>query len=364
MPFITARKVFTNDGVLHNQAIHFDSGKISRLENWNGDFEFENIAPALFDTHINGGANFYFTSKPDFETLRDMSAASHQTGTYYLLPALITSSIENILHALSTTADFITQNPNSGILGIHLEGPYLHPSKRGAHLEKYIRKPDDAEIAQILEVGKEVIKIWTIAPELFTDRQLKTIMESGITLSVGHSNASYEQANHAFDMGISLATHLYNAMSAFHHRNPGLVGAALLHPRVWAPIILDGKHCHFGAAQLAYMTKPDRLFLISDALFLGRKKQSFQWEEFDAELINDEYINSEGNLAGSSISLPEAIVNAVNYLNIPLEIAIEMASLRPARAMGLDQNMGKIALNYPANFLAFDDDLTNFRSIS
>ena len=363
MPYITARKVFTNDGVLHKQAIHFENGKISRLENWQGDFEFENIAPALFDTHINGGANYYFTSKPDFETLHDMAAASHQSGTFYLLPALITSSIDNILHTLATTTDFMAHNPNSGILGIHLEGPYLHPSKRGAHLEKYLRKPDDAEIAQILEVGKEVIKIWTIAPELFTDRQLKTIMESGITLSVGHSNASFEQANHAFDLGISLVTHLYNAMSAFHHRNPGLVGAALLHPKVWAPIILDGKHCHFGSAQMAYLAKKDKLFLISDALFLGRKKQSFEWEEFDAELQNGEYINSEGNLAGSAISLPEAIINAVNHLNTPLETAIEMASLRPVMALGLDHKIGKIALNYPANFLAFEDDLTNFRCI-
>ncbi len=287
-----------------------------------------------------------------------------KTGTYYVLPTLITSSLENILQGIEVVRKFIEDNPQSGVVGMHLEGPFLNPLKRGAHLAKYVRKPSDEELFQIAEAGKEIIKIWTIAPEQFTGKQIKALRETGIKLSVGHSNATFEEATAAFDSGINLVTHLYNAMSNFQHRAPGLVGASLARSEVWAPIILDGKHCHFGAAATAWNAKPDKLFLISDALFLGRKKSVFQWEEFDATLNNGGYVNSEGNLAGSAVSMGECVFNAVNSLGIPLEIAVSMATDRPARALGLADKLGKIDIEFPAVFTSFDAQLKNFEVVS
>ena len=361
MPQISARKLFTEGQTLHNKTITFEAGKILSIEDCPTPPEFDCLSPAFFDTHINGGEEYYLTQSNNEEAIKDIFDASVQTGTYYVLPTVITSSPENILKGIDEIRKYRINHPQSGVVGLHLEGPFLNPLKRGAHLAKYVRKPTDSEIQEILEAGKDVIKIWTIAPEQFTPDQLQMVISSGITISAGHSNATYEEASEAFVSGISLVTHLYNAMSSFHHRKPGLIGAALSHPQVWAPIILDGKHCHFGAAQTAWQAKPDRLFLISDALFLGRKKQDFRWEEFDARLVNGEYVNSEGNLAGSAVSMGECIYNAVNLLKIPLEIAVSMATDRPAKAVRMEHVMGKLEQGYPAVFSVFDDELTSFQ---
>lgn len=364
MPSISCKRLFSSDGVHFNKRISFDNGWIISIEDFDGSPEFQNISAPFFDTHINGGEQLYFTEENSLEAIEDIFNSSYKTGTFYVLPCLITSSLENILRGIEVMKTYLFQNPRSGVLGLHLEGPFLNPRKRGAHLAKYVRKPTDKEIIEILELGKDVIKIWTIAPEQFTDKQIAMILDAGITLSAGHSDATYQESSHAFSLGINLVTHLYNAMSGFQHRKPGLVGAALANKEIWAPIILDGKHCDFGAAKVAYNAKPDRLFIISDALFLGRKKRSFQWEEFDATLANDEYRNSDGNLAGSAISMGEAIRNGVNRVGIPIEIAIDMATLRPAKALGLDQKIGNLKEGFPAIFTFFDDDLSSFEVLN
>jgi N-acetylglucosamine-6-phosphate deacetylase len=190
------------------------------------------------------------------------------------------------------------------------------------------------------------------------------LLMSGITVSAGHSNATYSEACDAFSKGIKVVTHLYNAMSAFAHRQPGLVGATLDTASVYAPIIIDGVHCDYGAASVAYKIKKDKLLLISDALFLGEKVTSFQWGEFDAYLRDGKYINSDGNLAGATISLGDAVRNAVQFVGIPLQEAIEMATVRPAKAVGLDQHIGQIALGRRALFTTFDDQLSKFEVLS
>jgi len=160
-----------------------------------------------------------------------------------------------------------------------------------------------------------------------------------------------------------LVTHLYNAMSPFGHRQPGLVGATFDTDSVYAPIIMDGVHCDYAAARIAYQSKKDKLFLISDALFVGEKVTEFKWGEFDAFLQNGQYNNSEGNLAGATISLGDAVRNAVKEVGISVQEAIEMATIRPAKAVGLSDKVGSIALGYPAVFTVFDDDLSKFEVI-
>lgn len=356
-------KVYTGHSLLTNQLITIENGKISAIEpseKIQGIRHFQNICAGLIDIHINGGERFHFTDKADEETIDDIYQASLLEGTAYVFPTLITSSLENILKGIEATRNYQLQNPGSGVLGMHLEGPFLNPVKRGAHLTEYVRKPSDTELEAIISHGKDVIKMITIAPEMFTPEQIDMLLDSGIVVSAGHSNATYEEASQAFEQGINLVTHLYNAMSAFGHRQPGLVGATFDTDTVYAPIIVDGVHCDYAAARIAYKAKKDKLFLISDALFVGEKVTEFKWGEFNAFLQDGQYNNSEGNLAGATISLADAVRNTVQQLDIPLQEAIEMATIRPAKAVGMADQIGSIAAGYPAVFTVFDDDLKKF----
>ena len=361
------QNLFTGKELLTNQLVSIEDGKIVTVvssEPVQGVRRAANLAPGFFDSHINGGEKYHFTQKADEETIDDIYWASVRTGAAYVLPTLITSPLDNILKGVEAVKSYRSKNPGTGVLGMHLEGPFLNPIKRGAHLTEYVRKPSNRELEEIIKYGKDTIRLITIAPEMFSDDQLMMLLESGITVSAGHSNATYAEAQMAFDKGIHLVTHLYNAMSAFAHRQPGLVGATFDNESVYAPIIIDGVHCDFGAASVAYKIKKDNLFLISDALFLGEKVTEFKWGEFDAKLVNGRYINSDGNLAGATISLGDAVRNAVQIVGIPLQEAIEMATIRPAAALRLSNHIGKIEAGYPAVFTVFDDSLDTFDVLS
>ncbi|MFC6102010.1 N-acetylglucosamine-6-phosphate deacetylase [Olivibacter domesticus] len=360
---VFAHKIYTGDDVLENQIITCAHGKIKNISSGyqsSADEVVENISASFFDIQLNGGANYHFTANPTEECIADMEASSTLDGVGYLLPTLITSSKDNIFRGIDAIKNYCIQHPKSGVLGMHLEGPFLNPIKRGAHLTKYIQKPNKELIQELIEYANGTILQMTIAPEMFDEYTLKYLLKSGVALAAGHSNATYEEASSAFSLGIQQVTHLFNAMSPFLHRAPGLVGATFDHPDVYAPIVLDGRHVDFAAAKIAHQIKKDKLFLISDALFLRKKKTSFTWEEFDAKLINDEYINSDGNLAGANISLPDAVRNAVNELNLTVKEAVEMATIRPAKALGLSNTIGKLAANYPAKFTLFDNELNHF----
>lgn len=364
--------VHTGTQVLKNHTILVENGTVkavSPIDNFGHenartiDLAGKHISAGFIDTHINGGEKFYFTQYPTEETIQDIYESSLALGTTHVLPCLITSPTENILKGIEATRSFMQKNPGSGVLGMHLEGPFLNLAKRGAHLAAYVRKPTNSELEEIIKYGKDVIKIMTIAAENFTDDQLEMLLHSGIKLSLGHSNATYKQAAYAYRKGISLCTHLYNAMTQMGHREPGVVGATFDNPDVYAPIILDGFHCDFAAARIAYKIKKDKLFLISDALFVGNQVTHFKWEEFDAYLNDGQYRNSEGNLAGAAISMADGVRNAVQQVGISLEEAIKMATIRAAKAVNMEQSIGQIAAGYPATFVVFDEALQHFEPL-
>lgn len=361
---IFANHVYTGETVLEKQLITCEKGHIVAINQGNAkdaDEVVEHIAPGFFDIQVNGGAAYHFTAHPHEDCLSDIEETCLADGTAFVLPTLITSSMDNILMGIESVKNYKKKHPQSGILGMHLEGPFINPVKRGAHLLKYIRKPERALIEEIIKYGKDTILQMTLAPEVFDQDMLALLQDSGIALAIGHTNASFEEANRAFDQGVKQVTHLFNAMSPFQHRSPGVVGAVLADERVYAPIVLDGRHVDFAAAAIAYKLKRDKFFLISDALFLGKKKAHFQWEEFDATLKNDEYVNSEGNLAGANISLMDAVQNAIKHLGASTQEAIEMATRRPAEAVGIHHRIGKIAPGYPARFTGFDAALQHAR---
>jgi N-acetylglucosamine-6-phosphate deacetylase len=358
---IFAEKVFTGDAVLDNQVISCVDGKIADLSAGNaGDTNVKYISAGFFDTHINGGELLYFASTPDVNCVGDIALSSKALGTAYTLPTMITSPLENIFAGIDAVKKYMSSHPAEGVVGMHLEGPFLHPVKRGAHLTEFLQKPTDAVLKELIKYGRGVIKLMTIAPELFTEEQVEMLMDSGIVISAGHSNATYGEAQSMFKRGIPVVTHLYNAMSGFSHRAPGLIGATFDNDDVYAPIILDGAHCDFAAARIAYKIKRDKLFLISDALFTGDKIKNFKWGNYDARLQDGKYLNSEGNLTGSAICMGDAVRNAVNEVDIPLQEAVEMATARPARALRLDAQMGYVKKGYPAVFTAFTPQLDSF----
>ncbi len=361
MTTISCKNLYTGTEKLENQSLEIVDGKITKIEPSKNieKYDFENLAPALIDLHINGGEECHFTHQPNAETLKDVEFSAKKNGVGYVLPTLITSSIENIFEGLTAIKNYCTENPDSGVLGMHLEGPFISIKKRGAHLAKYIQTPTDDILREIIDFGGKYLKMITVAPESFTNKQLSLLVESGVKVSVGHSNATFEQAQEAFGLGINLVTHLFNAMSPFNHREPGLAGAALSNESVYTPIILDDVHVAIAAAKLAHKLKDGKLFLISDALFQNHKKQNFKWDEFDACLKDGNYMNSDGNLAGATISMADAVKNATNWLDVNTSEAIKMATKTPAEV--INEEIGQIEVGSRAKLCSFSENLEDFK---
>jgi N-acetylglucosamine-6-phosphate deacetylase len=361
-------KIFTGKGMVKDAVIVVEDGKIIGLQKEVPpgagiiDIQGKNIAPGFIDIQVNGGERLYFSGSPSDETLHDICDSSLKFGATHTLPCLISSPREEILEAIEAVRKFMAVY-DKGVLGMHLEGPFINPEKRGAHNPNIIRKPTNTELEEIIYYGKGVIKVMTIAPEQFTDDQIDLLLDSGIILSAGHSTTTYEQAQYYFDKGIHLVTHLYNAMTQMGHRSPGTVGAVFDNDAVYAPIILDGAHCDYAAARIAYKIKRDKLFLISDAAFLGRQVTEFNSEVLDAKLVDGFYRNKNGNLAGAAISMAEAVQNALRHLNCPLEDAINMATIYVAKAIRMENEIGKIETGYPSAFICFNDDFTDFKTM-
>jgi N-acetylglucosamine-6-phosphate deacetylase len=362
---LTNCSIHTGEVVVPNGVIVVENGVIVSLVGGSAegsgdcqtiDLNEMHIAPGFIDIQLNGGEQFNFTASPTEETIDDMVQACLKTGTTHLLPCMISSPRENILRGIEVIKHYRSKH-NNGVIGMHLEGPFINVEKRGAHLPAHIRKPTNSELEEIIREGKDVIRLITIAPEYFTDDQIDMLVSAGIVVSAGHSNMSYQQAQDHFGKGIRLVTHLFNAMAPWGHREPGLTGAALENDEVYTPIILDGVHCAYGAARLAYKLKKDKLILTSDALFLGRKKTEFSWGSFKAALVDGFYRNEDGHLAGATISMAEAVRNAHIHLGVPVAEAIKMATSRVAAAIAMEHRIGRIAPGFPASFVLFDDSL-------
>jgi N-acetylglucosamine-6-phosphate deacetylase len=237
-----------------------------------------------------------------------------------------------------------------GLLGLHLEGPYFNPEKRGAHPLKNIRTSNPAEVAELIERGKGVLRYMTFAPEMMDEVSLDLLLQSDILLSLGHSNATFQEAIHALEKGVGRVTHLFNAMSPFQSREPGLVGAAFVQ-KPWASIIADGIHCDFNSLKISKKLLYDNLFLISDAV-----TESLAGD-YRFRRSGDRYVDESGVLAGSALTMWQAVKNVVQFAEIPLDEALRMASTYPAQVVGEGHRLGQIAPGREAHFVIFDDAL-------
>lgn len=359
---LTNCKFYRNGALIKNEDILTNQKKIlaigTGITRKNAeviDLENNLISPGFIDLQVNGGSNIFFNSNIDSRSVGKIYDAHSKKGTRFILITLITTELSLILKALQVVKIAMEENP--GILGLHLEGPFLNKEKSGAHNKNYIRQPTDKELSLILTQGKGILKKMTIAPELFTKQQLKQITDQDIVLSAGHSNATYEEAVTFFKNGVNCVTHLYNAMSPFQSKKPGLVGAALT-SNTFAGIIADGLHTHFSALDLAYQLKKDKLFLVSDASFTGIENQDRLFiEGTEVSIKNGKIVTQEGRLAGASITLSDAVKNCVREMKINKEEILNMATAIPAKLLGKEKAIGAIAVGNAANLNILDDQL-------
>lgn len=357
-------KVLTGKRFTDGAAVLVENGRISKVMLENPeiqgaeviDLNGKYLVPGFIDLHVMGGSGVYFSNEPTPEAVENISRAHLKYGVTSWLPTLISSPPETIFRSISAVKSAMEHLPGN-VLGMHLEGPFLHPEKRGAHKEEMLRKPDDGLLAEIIAEGKDVIRIITIAPELFTSRQLDKLLESGMRVSVAHSMITCKEALGYLDRGIGLVTHLYNAMRQFGSREPGLVGAAFDHPSVRAAIIADGVHVDFKAIKVAQRLLKNRLYLVSDCTFIDYPGESFEFEGVTVYNRDGKFINDEGKLAGSSISVYHAVKNCVEQDICSLEEALAKVTSIPASIMNMDGETGSIEEGALANFAILDKNL-------
>jgi len=313
--------------------------------------------PGLIDLQLNGCGGVMFNDSITPATLDTMHQTNLKSGTTSYLPTLITTSDADMLTAMQVVSQYRQHSPYT-ILGLHLEGPYLNEKRKGIHDAAYIRPLDCIMLDQLVQAGRETVKLLTLAPEMVEPADIRRLVAAGICVAAGHSDATYEQAIAGFDAGVSMATHLFNAMSPWLGRSPGLVGAVFARNEVYAGIIADGHHVHFNSIELARQIKRERLVLVTDATPpAGTHIDSF-WIGGQHVFYRDgKCVSADGTLGGSALTLIEAVANCVQRLDIPLAEALRMASSYPARAIAVDDHLGYLSPGYVANLTVFDQAL-------
>lgn len=355
---ITADKVFDGQQFLTNATIEVREGRITAIHREalpNAEHHSGILTAGFIDYHVNGGGGLLFNFEPTASTLSTMLLAHAQYGTTAMLPTLITDDIETMGAAADAVATAIKAE-TKGILGIHFEGPHLSAPKKGVHLESFIRPISEAEhkLFNRTDLG---IKLITLAPENVSDQDIQSLLENRVKVSLGHTNADYDRAMAAVSIGADGFTHLFNAMSPFASREPGVLGAALVADEAYCGIILDGHHMHYSSAKVAYKAKPQgKLLLVTDAMStIGSEQQGFDFFGIEVIKEGDKLATKEGTLAGSALDMVTAVKNAVEFVGIELQEALNMASLYPAQYLGVDTHMGSIQLGKQADLIVIND---------
>jgi N-acetylglucosamine-6-phosphate deacetylase len=313
------------------------------------------LLPGLVDVQLYGGSTGFFTRDLSLESLENMVLTHRSEGTTTLLPTLFSTSRERILRAMEVVREYQAQG-RQGVAGLHVEGPFINPVKRGAHSAAMVRPPTREELQELISRGRDVVKIMTIAPECFDSALLDLLRGSGWAIAAGHTHATYAELNAFFDQGFSLVTHLYNAMRPLESRDPGAVGTVFDRPDVHASIIVDGYHCDYAAVRIAKKLMGERLFLISDATFAKYAGTRLEFEGFTLNYDGYRFLNDEGKLAGSAITLLDAVRNCVQRVGIAPDEAFRMATAYPARHLNLHNKLGYLRPGYRADLLALVPD--------
>ena len=358
---LTNAVIYTGEKVLYEHAVVIENGLIQAVilekdlakEMPTVDLNGANLSAGFIDLQLNGCGGVMFNEEISVNTLEIMQATNLKSGTTSYLPTFITSPDEGMKQAVAVMREYLSKHQNQA-LGLHLEGPYLSVAKKGVHRPEYIREISPEMLDFLCQNGDVITKL-TVAAENPTAEYISRFIQAGIIVSIGHSNATYEQAKQRFAEGASFATHLHNAMSPISSgREMGVVGA-VLDSEVYTGIICDGLHVHWGNIRLAKKAKGDKLVVVTDAtaaagadisefIFVGKKvtvKDGKCYDEF-------------GALGGASVTMIESIQNLIHHTDLSLDEILRMCTLYPAKAIGVDDKLGSITVGKVANLAIFD----------
>ncbi|SRR5579862_3338388 len=353
-----AKEIFDGEELHTGKAILVRDGRVTdlveeggipasyRIQHVNGQL----LAPAFTDLQLYGGNGKLFSTELTVESLEATYEYCLGGGCTQYMITMATNSIGKFLRGFEVVREYWSGG-GKGLLGLHLEGPYINPAKKGAHLEQYIKKPTAEELSLLLEKGKGVLRMMTLAPEQCEEQLISMLLAEKVIVSAGHSNATYEQAIDGFYQGIPAATHLFNAMSPLQGRQPGMVGAIYDNNDVMCSVVCDGIHVDFASVRVSKKIMENRLFFITDAV------TEVLHGEYQHVFHEDRYTLPNGTLSGSSLTMIACVRNAVEKIGIPLPEALRMASLYPARVLGMQETMGRIRTGALADFVVMDEQL-------
>jgi N-acetylglucosamine-6-phosphate deacetylase len=354
--------IYTTQSILNNHAVVVENNEIKNIlpiadldaSIQQIDLNGENLCPGFIDLQLNGCGGVMFNNQVSEKTLEIMQAANLKSGCTSYLPTLITSSDDDMKSALKVARKFMQKTENE-VLGLHLEGPYLSLETKGIHRPEFIRTPDSNMIDLICENADIVSKV-TLAPENTSSAVIKQLSEAGIVVSIGHTNATYQQAKQAIEDGASFATHLFNAMSPMTGRESGVVGA-IYDNNIYAGIIVDGFHVAYENVRISKKIMGDKLILVTDATApAGADIEQFDFVGTTVYYKDGKCFGADGTLGGAAVTMIESIEQCVKYVGIELDEAIRMATLYPANAISQQHKLGSIESGKIANMAVFSND--------
>jgi N-acetylglucosamine-6-phosphate deacetylase len=315
------------------------------------------LAPGFIDVQVNGGGGALLNDNPSAGAVERIAESHRKFGTTGLLPTVITDAPEITEQAIAAVRQARAAGV-PGVLGIHIEGPFLDPARKGAHDARFIRPMTEADAARLVLADCGVVML-TLAPNKVTPELIGKLTAAGILVSLGHSEATAAEAQAALAAGARSFTHLFNAMSQMTGREPGMVGAALADAQSYCGLIADGHHVHDAAIKVALAAKPrDRMILVSDAMpTAAGGPDRFELQGRTVTRRNGRLQLEDGTLAGSNLTMDEAVRYCVQRLDVPLEDGLRMASRNPAAFLKLDRELGRIAPGYLASLVHLSDDL-------
>lgn len=356
--------VYSGEEVHHDRAIVIRDERITDLVPLDRiparaeiyDLDGATVSPGFIDLQVNGGGDRLFNENPSLETIEKIVEAHRQFGTTDLLVTLITDRDEKIEQAVHAVEECLRKRV-PGVMGIHLEGPFLNPQKAGVHDGDLMRRMTTADL-RLLPDFQEGKALLTVAPEMVEPGLIREIVKRGIKVSAGHTNALSDQMAVAFDEGLDGGTHLFNAMRSIESREPGVVGSLLDDPEISVGIIVDGFHVHPSSVRVAWRANgPGKTFLVTDAMPpVGGKRPRFKVGKHEASVLNGRCQTSDGVLAGSALDMATAVRNVVQKLGLPKDEALRMATTYPARYIGAT-DLGLIEPGYRANLSIMNPEM-------
>ena len=365
-------KILTNGDLAEGLAVRVEDGLIKALQAEDTidpgkhdcvDLEGRYLLPGFIDTQVNGGGGVLFNDSPTLDGIRAIARAHHRFGTTALLPTLISDELDVVRQGMDAVAEAIGLAV-PGVLGIHIEGPFLNVERRGVHDPARIRTLNREILAELqpLENGCTLL---TVAPETLEPGMIRELTARGFRVCAGHSNATAEQIADAIEEGLCGFTHLFNAMSQLTGREPGVVGAALDSDETWCGLIVDGHHLSPASVRIAYRCKgPHKLMLVSDAMPpVGSETKDFTLMGNTVTVEDGKCVDARGTLAGSALDMASALRKMMETTACSLQEASIMASASPADFLGLRERRGRIEVGMAADFVILDPDLQPWKTV-